>query len=299
MIRHLIASAILVFTLTGCMTVSGRWHEADAALAQRAWPYAQIAYNSYHKERVSTAATPFVLPPRFVLLDSLPNDDVGLAYDIFEERLRGDARNLIFAFRGTEGGPDPFGTVNCDWKHGNLRLHQQERAVGVVSRYLRDGPPGVGPIQNIIFVGHSLGGAIALHNSYRMKGAWAYVFNTSPTFSRPRPYEYNETDSQWRRLSIAQRGEILKLPRLPSREATQVYLPVSCTRGGMVAKHGMLPLALCLTEIAATQGPSGGQLEAQRNKAANERQFSPERLLAEPNVNVPRCVDRKPARRHS
>lgn len=197
----------------------------------------------------------------------------------------------MFVFRGTEG-VDLRGRTNCDWKHGNYALHQHERAVGIVKRFAAT--HRIDP-QRLIFVGHSLGGGIAIHNSYRAKDSWVYAFNSSPKFKRPRPYPLTLTDAPlgpWsRRVSIAQRGEFLKIGRVPDREANQIYLPVNCTRGGMVQKHSMLALAQCLT-IEASRGPaSASQIEALASINLDKRQFSPERLAAEQERAAPLCRD--------
>lgn len=53
----------------------------DSVIVERAWPYAQLAYNSYHREPGKL----FTLGPRFRMIEPQPNDDIGLAYDIVEE----------------------------------------------------------------------------------------------------------------------------------------------------------------------------------------------------------------------
>lgn len=263
-------------------------------LAARAWPYAQIAYNSYHREEADARARPFKLPSRFKATagGKHENDDIGLAYDVLTEDNLDGSFNLIFAFRGTEGGIDLLGLTECDWKYGNHRVLQHERALGRVKQYLVDLPYlplDSARLKHVILVGHSLGGGIATHVSYRVPGAWVYGFNSSPKFFRPRPYEATATDEEWRRLSITTRGEVLKAVRLPAREATQLYLPVRCSGGGPLKRHSMLGLATCLTRIAAEQGNGSSRTEAAVSIATQPEQFSAARLKIDPDRSVAKC----------
>lgn len=173
--RFLMGAALLP-SLAGCMHVPysrGGFDQSQKIRAVESWRYAQLAYNVYHREfpDPGTPASPaFVLDPDFVPVphESNDNDDVGLAYDLY--RLRSAPDRLIAVFRGTE--PD-----GCDFGHGNLRLHQQERATGDLRRYIRE--RSISP-DAVTLVGHSLGGAIATHLSYRLPGSRSYVFNASP-----------------------------------------------------------------------------------------------------------------------
>jgi hypothetical protein len=271
-------------------------NEADILLVERAWPYAQIAYNSYHRERGRPDLQPFRLPPRFHLdpVDEHDNDNIGLAYDVLTEEAGPGLFNLIFAFRGTEGSIDLLAHKECDWKFGNHRLSQHERAVGIVKQYLSDPrnlQRGDRRLADIILVGHSLGCGIAIHASYRIPGAWVYAFDSSPRFRRPPDYQTTATDEKWRRLSIAARYEVAKLPRIPAREATQIYLPVRCGRGGPVSRHSMLALATCLTEVAAAEGHGAAAAEAAQSKIQQPDQFSPDRLKRDRSRQVPTCRD--------
>ncbi len=294
MARFIFALALLL--LSGCTHMSRPWHPKDVLLAERAWPYAQIAYNSYHREVANPAAQPFQLPHRFHLAEhnKHDNDDIGLAYDILTEDVHAALFDLIFAFRGTEGRVDLLGIAECDWKFGNHRLHQQERAVGMVRQYLADPDNhkrGARRLRDVILVGHSLGGAIAIHTGYRVPGAWVYAFNTSPRFLRPRPYRRSATDEEDRRLSIADRLEVLKALRTPAGEATQLYLPVNCSRGDPLKRHSMLALASCLTRVAAGEGQGAGASEAAKAIEGQPDQYLPTRARNDADRDVPRCRD--------
>jgi hypothetical protein len=108
--------------------------------------------------------------------------------------------------------------------------------------------------------GHSLGGGISIQISLCRENVNTYVFNTSPRFRRCAEPIRN------RRVSVAEYGEILKLPRIFGREATQQYNSIGCTnRGSPFRQHQMRRLAECLTRIAALEENS----EARRSLDLN------------------------------
>lgn len=298
-----ISTALAACLLAGCVTMTahtpGQVGETDSQLVERAWPYAQLAYNAYHRERFSSAARSFAPPEGFSYSPNQyryknagmeDNDEIGLA---FETALRdGTQRELIFVFRGTEGGPS---TKNCDWAHGNFAFAQQRRAARLVDEYLEAHPLSD---RKLVFVGHSLGGAIANYLSVRHPGSQVYMFNTSPMFRGDgRPLEPS-AEAQRRRLSIANRFEFLYAARGPLREASQLYLPMNCGGGiSPVARHSMLLLAQCLTKRAAAgAGPNGPPMAiaARESWGADPRQFSKERLRLDPNSPTQTCAGPAP-----
>jgi hypothetical protein len=304
---RLATSIAIAIALSGCMksgpmrielpglTSHGRPADPDIS---RAWPYAQIAYNSYHRDEADARMSPFKLPDRFhaIAEDRRRNDDIGLAYDVLTEDV-GDTRfNLIFAFRGTEGPVDLLGVSVCDWKFGNLRKFQQERAVGYVQQYLADlnrTSRNGRKLESVILTGHSLGGAIATHVSFRIPGSYVYAFNSSPRFRRPRPYVFTSTDNEPRRYSITQHLEILKITRMFSREASQNYLSLRCTRGLPKKRHSMFALAKCLTTRAAKFGDTDA-VKKDATWSLNEQkpQFEPRRqTIDDEPSNIRRCRD--------
>ena len=286
----LVRAALLCLSLSACVHMNPIWNGADVRLAERAWPYAQIAYNSYHREQGDVRDRPFALPTRFEPIVAFSNDDLGLAYDIVAENLDDHRFNLVFAFRGTEGGLNPL--VECDWKYGNLRLDQQERAAAKVIAYLADPQHrqrGARSLADVVLIGHSLGGGIAMHTSFHIPGSWVYAFDTSPKFERPAHYQPTPTDLEPRRLSIAQKGEILKIVRLPAHEAPQIYMSVNCVHGGPVDKHSMLALAVCLTTRAAALGAGPAAAEALTALTVQPLQYTDWRLLIDQSLNVPAC----------
>lgn len=271
--------------LSGC--VHYRVVPADEArpYAEPSWLYAQLAYNSYHRKK----APQFEIPKEVVLTVSAGNDDIGLAYDIYERPLGAAQHETIFVFRGTEGSP---GVHNCDWKYGNFSLRQQERATGAVLLYLGNSRPAPA---KVTFAGHSLGGGIAVHASYRVDRSQAFIFNSSPVFRRPRPWPSRAANGEAfvepDRLSIAERGEFLKIGRLFGSEANQTFQPVDCTRdGGSVSQHSMRDLAICLTRRArASKTDLVAAKAAEQAIRMNETLFDPSLGLEPGPPSPPDC----------
>lgn len=260
--------------VAGCVT-PGLHQVDDQRLIGLAWPYAQVAYNSYHTGKTKPADRAFRLPSGWRIVETQGNDDIGLAFDIYK---REPTEEYVVVFRGTEGLP----TVrNCDWKHGNLSLHQQERAVGHLRAWMKARDVDAG---QMTLVGHSLGGAIAIHASYRLgrAGPHVFVFNSSPQFRRPRADPVGGRahidPSLGRRFAFARRGEFLYLARGPGREPNQVYLPVTCSPSiNPFSRHSMRALAACLTKEAANAGdPTAAQsLETNASMLAKDDRDEP------------------------
>ena len=52
---------------------------------------------------------------------------------------------------------------------------------------------------------------------------------------------------------IVEKGEILKIVRALAEEPDQLYTSIECTEGNAIEEHSMKKLAICLTQIAATE----------------------------------------------
>lgn len=248
----------LAAVLSGCATLTPRLPaDGDQNLIDTVWPYAQMASNVYHRQLVGGGMSRFDLPSRFVEIEIRDNDETGFAYDLYRERRVG-VDQFVFVFRGTENPTTAAAKRNfkirtsCDWWHGNRppRPAQYGKMLARVDELVRQHQ-----IANdrLTFVGHSLGGGLAVHASFRYPGSYAYAFNRSPLFWRPKPYPSNVSDDfPYRRIAIEQRFEILKIGRIFGKEPTQFRLPVLCVRGSPIERHSMRPLATCLTRLAAS-----------------------------------------------
>ena len=277
--------------LSACATTrdyySPATSETDQQLVERAWPYAQLAYNSYRRETIDPDARPFVMPREFISVGSrYGNDEIGLAFETVVRTA--PQRELIFVFRGTEGGPS---AKNCDWARGNFAFYQQRRAARIIANLINKYSD-----HQLVFVGHSLGGAIATHLSFRHPGSRTYIFNPSPMFRADGVVGDPRVD--WRRrLSVVNRFEFLYAARGPMREATQIYLPVNCGGGiNPVTRHSMFRLATCLTRKAAVEGGDQSDMSraAQQSYAINAAQFAPLRMKIDPTNPTQLCPKGRP-----
>ncbi|HZF96075.1 MAG TPA: hypothetical protein VEZ20_14530 [Allosphingosinicella sp.] len=250
---RLIAAAALLALSSGCTywqktELTGRnhpsgWADQIRIAAVEAYPYAQMSNNAYSDgER-------YDLGPDYSNPQNVPNDEIGFAYSVFERRGAGQLAEVIIAFRGTEG------LLGRDMPHGNLLARQNPRGLAAYDRIRAATDPQVA----VNVTGHSLGGGIATHVSLQRPNVKSYIFNASPRFRA------NGTIPANRRLSIVERGELLKIFRAPGREAPQTYISINCTPGfAPVSQHSIRQLADCLTRIAAWQD-GGARASLERN----------------------------------
>ena len=228
--------------LTGLDHPSG-WADQIRFAAVEAYPYAQMSNNAY------ADSVRYDLGPDLTNLQNVPNDPLGFAYSIFERREGGRLAEVIIAFRGTEG------FISRDMECGNLRGCQNQEGLRTYDRIRAAQDPSV----QVNVTGHSLGGGIATHVSLQRPNVRSYIFNASPRFRR------NGSIPDNRRVSIVERGELLKVLRAPGREAPQTYISINCTPGvGPISQHSIRPLADCLTRIAAWQD-AGARASLSRN----------------------------------
>lgn len=247
----------LIFLLTACTQTKSvgfaskpncGWNSDTIAMAKKTWLYAQLASNVYSEE--ADEPQDFRLGDDIVLLDPQDNDEIGLAYSVYERRGPAGPIELIIAFRGTEGFLGKEGRK--DWQYGNLTMAQQRSGLDVYDDW-RNRPEASGiPIS---VTGHSLGGSISIQISLCRGNVDTYVFNSSPRFRDcHKAIESN-------RYSVVEHGEVLKLARIFGREASQQYNSIGCIRRvNPVRQHQMRHLAECLTRIAAVAGKDGGAI---------------------------------------
>ena len=228
--------------LTGLDHPSG-WADQIRSAAVEAYPYAQMSNNAY------ADSSAYDLGPEFTNCENVPNDRLGFAYSTCERREAGRLAEVIIAFRGTEG------FISKDMLCGNLLACQNKEGLRVFDQVRAMHDPNV----QVNVTGHSLGGGIATHVSLQRPNVKSYIFNASPRFRAHGPIPDN------RRLSIVERGEVLKVLRGPGREAPQTYISINCTPGfGPIRQHSIRRLADCLTQIAAWQD-SGARASLARN----------------------------------
>lgn len=226
--------------LTGCDHYSG-WCNEIRELAKQSWKYGQLSKNVYKDE------FQFDISHLYVRIEDFQKEEIDFYSTLFRDRTSGE---YVLVFRGTDSP--------VDWKTGNNPFKQQQN---IYALEVYDEIKKKHGMKEIIVVGHSLGGGIAIHISLNRENATAYSFNGSPVFK-------NHGNEENKRFSIVENGEILKLLRFPGREATQLYTSIGCSGGNPLTQHDMKSLALCLTQIAAIESE-----EAKKSLAANGINF--------------------------
>jgi hypothetical protein len=189
------------------------------------YEYSQMAENTY------TPHNTFQLPAGIFNIKNVDNDDYGLAYSIFHRQKDGQVSEVILSLRGTEGIKD--------WIFGNIFAVQNDRGLDVYKE-LRNKTSSSVPIT---VIGHSLGGAIALHISLR-ESVDTFVFNTSSRFTRGNAASSN-------RHSYSEYAEVNKILRTVTIDPKWTHSIYSCTFGNPIKNHAQVKLSACLTACAS------------------------------------------------
>jgi hypothetical protein len=242
-------------------------------IARENWPYAVLSNNVYE---------PAGHPP--ILLDSnewqvicvdqgsskllygeacpLPAEDPkdsGLRVKTYLRWRKGTDKGkpeLVFAFRGSAS--------IVDWWCGNIRDCQYDAADKFVRDRMKLIDDKYGEMTPVVATGHSLGGGLAQHIALCVAGARAVAFNTSPRTKKeeceifrdsPRlksKQEQERADAEI--VRIHQHDEILSgFRHIVFRKADTVY---DFTEDGPIVRHGITPLAMGLTKVAACGDPA-------------------------------------------
>lgn len=163
----------------------------------------------------------------------------------------GKPTELVFVFRGT--------TSFTDWWCGNIQDCQYSEAdsyvVERINKYRRN-YPGIA----IVATGHSLGGGLAQHIAFCVEGATAIVFNTSPRSHKHdcEAFPAREAKDNWEEevkrnniIRIHQHSEILSPIRHIFSSNDYKDTAYNFTIAGFLVRHGMTPLSMGLTKVAA------------------------------------------------
>ncbi len=243
--------ALVVFTfLASCSTlpkekaVTKDVESAIKAEALLGYEYAQMAENTYKPYDT------FTLPENILTLENVDSDWSGLAYSTFHRKEDGKLKEVILSFRGTENNWVWF----KDWIFGNIIGLQNNRGLKIYKQLRKNTPSDV----PITVIGHSLGGAIALHISLREENVKTFVFNTSSRFTRGKALD-NE------RHSYAEYADVNKILRVFAIAPKWTHSIYSCTFGNPIKNHAQDDLAACLTFCASKTKDNAAALESIKN----------------------------------
>jgi hypothetical protein len=210
--------------LTDCEHASG-WCKEIRDVANKSWKYSQLSKNVYNKP------FQFNLDKYFEKIEDFENKNIGFFATLYKEKSTGQ---FVLIFRGTDSGKD--------FNNGNNPIRQKQNKFALETYDIIKKRFG---FDSCVVAGHSLGGGIAIHLSLNRENCTAFSFNGSPVF-RNKNKIVNE------RYSIVENGEVLKLARILGREADQLYTSINCSNGNPIKQHDMKSLAICLTQIAAS-----------------------------------------------
>ena len=227
---------LLFFLLIGCSSLPKEKAETEnvtekiKAEALLGYEYSQMTENTYKPHDT------FILPADITNPINVDSDGYGFAYSIFHRTKNGELSEVILSFRGTENNSEWY----KDWILGNVFSLQNDIGLNEYKKLREATPPNI----PITVIGHSLGGAIALHVSLREDEVTAYVFNTSSRFTRGKAID-NERHSY---AEYAEANKILRVFTIAPKWTHSIY---SCTFGSPIKNHAQDNLAACLTFCAS------------------------------------------------
>ncbi|HEX9183382.1 MAG TPA: hypothetical protein VF876_09005 [Burkholderiales bacterium] len=204
-----------------------------AALAPRIATFAILCNNAYQRSQ------PLTLPHSWKMVVR-EGQGKGLAYAVYERQQEGRPVEAVVSYRGTD---DAY-----DWLHNfgiaKIQTDEAEEVFKTISGEYR----GKG-ITKISATGHSLGGGLALHASFKFAGVAATAFNCAP-FEPPGDAAYRSNP----RICVWEENEILQFVRddkLPGKWDNTRLVKVNFAHGLPVAQHKMEPMARSLVIAAA------------------------------------------------
>jgi len=250
------SALVLLLAFSSCTTVKKDFKSLSDADAARIAPYAMMAANAYHGPKW------FPLKSLgWIQIDRAGNETgdptyshgFSLAFDVFRnDRLR----QYAFVYRGTDS------LLDFPWANLAPLVSKEYLAA---DWYFRNFLSSVRkPYQNyeIVLVGHSLGGGMALHESVLL-GFDAFVFDPSPRLFGPAISRYKPA----KRVAVFEKGEILSILRSRSTSwykamntvyQTEFPFPDAERKHGVaksVSLHNMTQLAEGIRAKGAGENP--------------------------------------------
>ena len=227
-----------------CTPLTSKQIQKNSALAEEAAhlaPYAIMSNNVY------TRGEYFIpLPEGWKEITELRKElpTFGLALAVFEKHENTKLTEVVVAFRGTDGMKDwiqnliPFRRIQVAPASENFEQ--------ILRLYENQGP-------KVTTTGHSLGGGLALHMSFKYPNIDAIVFNSSPVTKAGLKIQEGSS-----RTTVWESGEFLQGVRnlislVRSRWHPIRRIEFRFVHGWTIKQHGMELFALNIIKLGATK----------------------------------------------
>lgn len=238
------------FRGNACTPENGPCESDRIELAKAHFAHAAMANNVYR----TPVSKPIFVLPSWIFVERFESAGSGLALDVYADNSKiADAKRIVIAYRGTD-----FDSL-LDWQ-ANLTFFREPVQYQEAREHL-NALRKINPKAEIVLVGHSLGGAVALNLSLRVPNVSAVVFNPSPNAFQG-PIDRNLKNP---RTLMYEKGEVLDMTsgpwlrlRLPGKSHYGNYnlLDYKWQTVSPLQEHSIYQLTRALTVIAMTVGES-------------------------------------------
>lgn len=217
-------------------------YEGDIDLAKESFPFALMASNAYRVE------AQFEIP-HWKFISHYRGDwsgvyEVGFQADVYGKYQGGEVVELAIAFRGTDNTADRHANFAIWWPWSHQRQPSQYQIADLLTKKIIKLYPGV----KLHFVGHSLGGGLAYHASWKIPQANVYAFDPSPrVFVSGDP-------TPGRRVILREKGEIMELVQFWNRLPADAQSRYDFVAGNAIREHNMYYLARGILLLSAMYG---------------------------------------------
>lgn len=217
-------------------------YDGDATVAAIATPFAMMASNSYKTNAY------FVIPGWTPVMHWRggfgAHVEVGFQADVYEEAA--PPKRIAIVFRGTDTRTDDVANFSIAVPGSNSRVPAQYQLADRLTKIVKGMPRYTQ--SRFVFVGHSLGGALAIHAGWSIPESEAFAFNSSP-----RTWTEGESATGSVRYDISESGEILRLLAFWKDLRAKTY-SFDFGSAGKIEDHSMYRLARGLLYLARKQG---------------------------------------------